>query len=742
ATVWATWAAALIGIFDNDASAAVDIQAGLVARAYVAAPRALLRALTRLAWGTKSEGLTRRTFELLEKAYNPDLGRALACLGEGPRIGTVKGDKGLLNGFLVAHDYNPTVAQLSNWLAAPPAPEEAANIGTREGWVEAAGQLLHKGREEVWRQVLDLPKDQEPLAKAIWARAVSDVFRQGATQLGGLDAELLGRAYESLLSLFPPPPEEASGARFLTDLDFAERLRGNLLNHLVARGEAASVEVVARLARNDPSIARFYLPEARRAFRGRTVGHDPKQTLDWIARNGVSYPLQDAVEAARQAREAAPQAPAGADLTTAAILAGDVSPQADPGGVGQTRTLSFVAVATEWLSAHGGVSTLNRELCIALARLGHNVRCVVLDADDAAKTAATDAGVKLVVCPVAPGIDDAERFLLLRSKHFGDDAPDIVFGHDQVTGTYARVLATELGAAYAHFLHTVPEEIEPHKTRSSTPNRGADKRKAQRHLAKEAQLIVAIGPLIAGDISYADDTPVHQMIPGLNVELLAEKQKIPVNSKLHLAGRMEDAELKGLPLAGAIIKGVVKANVTSPQAKLVIRGLDPFKTDEQMRKTGLNDEDRNNCLIGRSYTADADEILDDLRQASLVLMPSRSEGFGLTGFEAIAAGLPVLITMQSGLAIWLVELEAAGDIAAGFADACIASPYAPDSSVETVWTDKAVALLSDRQAAFARAEALRKALAAGYTWARAAEAFVASVISALDGKGAGRDAEA
>lgn len=734
ATVWATWAAALIGVFDNDAGAAESIQAPMVARAYAAAPRALGRALARLAWGPQSEGLTRRTFDLLEKAYDPDLGRALVRLGEGPHAGTFKGDKGLLNGFLVAHDYNPVIAQLSDWLAAPPAPQEAESLDAREGWIEAAGQLLHMGREAVWRQVLDLPSDQAPLARAIWARAVSDVFRQGATPLAGIDAELLGRAYETLLTLFPPPTEEASGARFLTAVDFAERLRNTLLNHLVARGEIQSVETVARLARADASIARFYLPEARRVYRGKTVGHDPRQVLERIEQQGVSYPLQDAVEAARQARAPSPSIPTGSDPTTTAILAGDLSPQADPGTAPKVRSLSFVAVATEWLSAHGGVSTLNRELCSALAELGHNVRCVVLDADEAARSAATAAGVKLIVCPTAPGIDDPERLLLLRLIHFGGEAPDIVFGHDQVTGAYARVLATELGCAYAHFLHTVPEEIEPHKTRSATPNRGTDKRKAQRRLAKEAQLIVAIGPLIRGDISYADDTPVHEMIPGLNVELLAQKQKIPLNYRLHLAGRMEDAELKGLPLAGAVILGVVQAGVTSPQAKLVIRGLDPAKNDEQMRKTGLGDVDRANCLIGRSYTADPDEILDDLRQASLVLMPSRSEGFGLTGFEAIAAGLPVLITKQSGLALWLIDLEAAGAIDAGFAEACIASPYAPGSSIETVWTDKAAALLSDRHTAFARAEALRQALAGAYTWSSAAQAFVVSVITALERK--------
>jgi glycosyltransferase involved in cell wall biosynthesis len=40
----------------------------------------------------------------------------------------------------------------------------------------------------------------------------------------------------------------------------------------------------------------------------------------------------------------------------------------------------------------------------------------------------------------------------------------------------------------------------------------------------------------------------------------------------------------------------------------------------------------------------------DLRQASVLLMPSRGEGFGLVGLEAISVGTPVLVSSRSGLA--------------------------------------------------------------------------------------------
>jgi D-inositol-3-phosphate glycosyltransferase len=38
-----------------------------------------------------------------------------------------------------------------------------------------------------------------------------------------------------------------------------------------------------------------------------------------------------------------------------------------------------------------------------------------------------------------------------------------------------------------------------------------------------------------------------------------------------------------------------------------------------------------------------------------MIMPSRHEGFGLAAYEAIAAGVPVLVSQDSGLARLLME---------------------------------------------------------------------------------------
>jgi len=113
-------------------------------------------------------------------------------------------------------------------------------------------------------------------------------------------------------------------------------------------------------------------------------------------------------------------------------------------------------------------------------------------------------------------------------------------------------------------------------------------------------------------------------------------------------------------------------------------------------------------------------------------MPSLSEGFGLTGFEAIAAGTPVLITEESGLADWLIRLEKIEKIDRGFADACIARVVFAEGTPIEHWAEKLSALLEDRNRSFDRANALRNLLKEEFTWANAAARFAEAFDEILD----------
>lgn len=49
-------------------------------------------------------------------------------------------------------------------------------------------------------------------------------------------------------------------------------------------------------------------------------------------------------------------------------------------------------------------------------------------------------------------------------------------------------------------------------------------------------------------------------------------------------------------------------------------------------------------------------------QSDLVALPSRTEGFGLVGLEAISCGVPVLVSGESGLAEALQEVQGGSNV--------------------------------------------------------------------------------
>ena len=50
----------------------------------------------------------------------------------------------------------------------------------------------------------------------------------------------------------------------------------------------------------------------------------------------------------------------------------------------------------------------------------------------------------------------------------------------------------------------------------------------------------------------------------------------------------------------------------------------------------------------RGFAQDRESLKRLFQEVDLVVMPSRTEGFGLTGLEAMLAGLPVLVSRNSG----------------------------------------------------------------------------------------------
>ena len=117
-------------------------------------------------------------------------------------------------------------------------------------------------------------------------------------------------------------------------------------------------------------------------------------------------------------------------------------------------------------------------------------------------------------------------------------------------------------------------------------------------------------------------------------------------------GDAKDFALKGFNIAG-------KAVAPLPDTSLVFVGA-PDGKHEEVRERLLESGIPTNRLKVRGYINSRKSLKGLFSEVDLALMPSRTDGFGLTGFEAHSAGLPVLFNKNSGFGEALSKVPRGG----------------------------------------------------------------------------------
>jgi glycosyltransferase involved in cell wall biosynthesis len=81
--------------------------------------------------------------------------------------------------------------------------------------------------------------------------------------------------------------------------------------------------------------------------------------------------------------------------------------------------------------------------------------------------------------------------------------------------------------------------------------------------------------------------------------------------------------------------------------------------EQQLRQLAQDKAGRALNILAQPFTDCREDLFDQLGRANLALMLSWHEGFGLTGWEAIAAQVPLIVSRQSGL--YRLVQESVGD---------------------------------------------------------------------------------
>ena len=371
------------------------------------------------------------------------------------------------------------------------------------------------------------------------------------------------------------------------------------------------------------------------------------------------------------------------------------------------------------------MSTFNRELAIQLAKNDNvEVTMYLPFCSEEDKTEAADFKVCLLKAEERPGYCDPTDWLALVPR---DHCMDVVIGHGIHLGRQVPMIKEfRPNCKWIQVVHTVPEELAMFKDYADSTVKGQKKHKAEVELCKLADQVVAVGPKLTEAFklylySCGKKQGVINLTPGIFTEFAHIDQDPEERETFHVLvfgrGDREDFRVKGYDIAA---RAVAMLKDEEFSFKLVFVGA-PNGEEEKVKKRFLKKGISPCQLIVRS-TRDREQLAEEFCQADLVLMPSRTEGFGLAALEALSAGLPVLVSVNSGIAKALEKISRGSQ--------CVVHSRKPKH-----WAQKIRAVCRrERQSRLEDAIMLRESFANTYQWEEQCSKLVQKMLEMMEGQ--------
>lgn len=406
--------------------------------------------------------------------------------------------------------------------------------------------------------------------------------------------------------------------------------------------------------------------------------------------------------------------------------------------------ITFIFISTGWGAEFGGINSFNYDLCLAVAKkYGTTQKIVSVTGivSESVKRMARDSGIELI------GLEDDEinnKDLVIEVVQEYCHYASMVYwiGHDIKTGAIACACAKERGEKSV-FIHHM-DYISYYAFKSCSGRKASERENEQISLLKRADFVFAVGPLLRDSAKnkLGEEKEIHMIIPGV-AEITEVKNKDNKTVALTF-GRVEKDNdiIKQINLAIAAFGKVVGSNkflFSKNKPMMRVIGCDSDTSEEYKEIQNLGEKYAGELIniIPMPYTKNRSELFDYIRRSGFCLMLSYHEGFGLTGYEAIAAGVPLICSVNSGLYKFLeqelnpplngwvygVEIEAQLNETSD-------EKYT-DNDLNKV-SETICKVISDYDTSKENAIKLRSALLEkGYTWENCAEKFV-SILSYLD----------
>ena len=231
----------------------------------------------------------------------------------------------------------------------------------------------------------------------------------------------------------------------------------------------------------------------------------------------------------------------------------------------------------------------------------------------------------------------------------------IMHSYGRHVGKHAQVIKDAKDCRWVLAVHIFRKNLEKHlEVVASSSQFDISEHELQVNLCMRADLVLAIGPQTAedykGELRLGRDK-VFALMPSIPIEFSSvQRRDRNVPFQVLLSASDKYFEVKGCFIAAEAFKELKDLPI---HLKLVVKVGDNTATlKAKMVKAGISQDQ----LTVQTFSGGDKAWQELLDEVDLLIKPSISEGFGMSGLRAIAAELPVLISGNCGLAIALKEL--------------------------------------------------------------------------------------
>ena len=351
------------------------------------------------------------------------------------------------------------------------------------------------------------------------------------------------------------------------------------------------------------------------------------------------------------------------------------------------------------------MSIINRELAIQLAK--HpcvEVSVYLPQCSEEDKQDAASYNALLIKAEEMPCYDNPIDWLsFLPEGH----AVDCVVGYGAVLGRQVQVIKRYHKCKWIQIVHTASEELGMYRSHAFL--RAEKMHQDEVKLCEKADQVVAVGPKLA-DVFRRDlrscgkDQDVLDLTPGIFSEfadvMQATEERKTFSVLMFGPDDNGDFKLNGYDIAA---RAIAELKDEPQPYKLLFVGA-PLGDEKKVRDFLLQQGIDRRQLTVRCFCESREKLARLFCEVDLAIMPSRSEGFGLATLEALSAGLPVLVSGNSGLG------EALKKVPYGFS-------FVVESEDPRDWARAIKAVrVKDRKMRLKEIEKTREAYAGEYSW--------------------------